>query len=178
MPEPAPPPTPTERILDESVLIASSAVRLTVTNAIIVAVLRDERAFTAEEFERIARERFHELADEQDAAAEAERIRQLEEDPEPFDDRPQRSPQYDRPSIGRRVARALRDAAADTGLIARLVEQSRSDALDELLVSVTLLVPRDPSAPVRSGPEFEEQLAAFIAMDLSELALERGIELG
>lgn len=178
VPEPAPPPTPTARILEESVLIASSAVRLTVTNAIIVAVLRDERAFNSEEFERLAAERFEELANEQDVAAEAERIRQLEEASELFDDRPLRSPQYDRPSIGRRVAVALRDAAADADLVAGLVRQARSDALDELLVSVIMLVPRDPSMPVRSGPEFDEQLAAFIALDLSELAFEHGVELG
>jgi len=160
------PPGPVERVVDEGMLIATSAVRMAVKNRIIVGVLRDGVAFDTSLIGDDARTEFTTLADRNAASA-----RQVWRDGE-WDDEPQ-----DDVGVARHRAiflgleAALRAEAADDERIAALVTTARDDALAEV---VGTMAPRSYSA--RNDTEYDreraERMRLLVAVDLADLESE------
>ena len=164
---PETPPGPVERVVDEGMLIATSAVRMAIKNRIIVAVLRDGAAFDTSGMAEEARAEFEVLADRN-----AESARRVWRDGD-WDDEPQ-----DDSAVARHRAiflgleAALRENAADDGTIAELVTAARDDALAEV---VGTMAPRSYSA--RDDADYEadraERMRLLVAVDLADLENER-----
>jgi len=163
---PETPPGPVERVVDEGLLIATSAVRMAIKNRIIVAVLRDGAAFDTTEVATEARAEFTVLADRN-----AESAKQVWPEGK-WDDEPR-----DDSAIARHreiflgLEAALRAAAADDGQIDSLVTSARDDALAEV---VGTMAPRSYSA--RNDSDYDadraERMRLFIAVDLADLEAE------
>ena len=162
-PPPEREPVPLERVVDEGMIIAESAVRMTVRNFLVVAALRDRSDFDADALAELTRDRLLELADEEDASSTRTRGR------ERFDERGVRL-------VGMHdgVARVLRERAEDEGFIRSIVDRARGEALEDLAAGAIIppVVPDPDYALRRAG-----RMDAFIAFDLAELAAERGIDL-
>jgi len=153
-PEPVEP-APVERVVEEGVLIALTAVRMQVKNHFIVTAIRDDQSYEPEVLAEFARNEIEILA--------AQNV-QLARD------------QLTARNIGiyRGVADALRQVAADDEKIAATVEQSRQEAWQEVsgAVATTLKAlavdPRDPDYEA----DRDERLRTLLTVDLARLELE------
>jgi hypothetical protein len=164
-----------DRILDEGVLIATSAVRMAVKNHLILRAVRDHAAFDRNEIVAFAAERFEELAAQEDSSAKREERRFQEEEWERLPRR-RRRPKITAADVRRDLAEALRAAAADAERLDALVDSARDDALAEITAArhpVPQPSPRDPD----DLRERADRLATLVAFDLSGLAAERGLSL-
>ncbi|MBG6053830.1 hypothetical protein IWX81_000220 [Salinibacterium sp. CAN_S4] len=177
-----PPPIP--RIVDDGVLIAESLLVMTLRNQVIVNVLRDRRDFDQESLFSMATKELETLADNEWETAERLRMRREHTSvDDPWLEDPDISGDHRRESQRREaVHRAMSDAfaarASDRDVLSALVERSRAGAWDEIS---TVLVDRAfQPEPVRDA-DYQahrgERLGALIALDLSELAAERGVSL-
>ena len=121
-------PVPVERVVDEGLLIATSAVRMAVKNRLIVDALRENRGFDPDSLSASASDEYLELARQNDASAS-----RVWRDGE-WDDEPRDTATVQRHrSIFTGLASALREAADDDSLTAAIVSGARDDALEELV---------------------------------------------
>ncbi len=164
-PPPAAAPPPLEHIIDEGMIIAESAVRMTVRNALIVAALRDGDDYDAERLAAITRQRLLELAAEEDEAS----VRARDRSDGRVDERGVRLV-----ALHDGVARVLRERAADQAFVEAVVDRARGEALED--VAASAIAPRiepDPDYALRRASRMD----ALVAFDLAELAAERGVDL-
>jgi hypothetical protein len=146
-------------------LIVELAVRMTVRNAIVLSALRDHSDFDANALMAVARTRLLDLADEEDEAAR----RAGERDGGNPDDRGRRLQ-----ALHLGVAGALRKSAADAEFVEQILRYARDAALED--IASTMM-----TAPVMRTPDYDtrraERIAAFVGLDLTELAVRQGINL-
>ena len=163
---PVVPPGPVERVVEEGVLIATSAVRMAIKNRIIVAVLRDGAAFDASEAATDARAEFAVLAQRNAASAQQVWPEGNWED-EPRDD----TDLLRHREIFLGLEAALRATAADDEQLDSLVTSARDDALAEV---VGTMAPRSYSARDDAAYDADraERMRLLVAVDLAELEAE------
>jgi hypothetical protein len=151
-----------DRIIEEGVLIAASAVRMTIKNQIIVAALRAHSDFDESMLTDAARADFIRLAEESDETAE--RLERRREPRTPIHeskvDANRRKEHRRRPKVERQLALALRAEADNEQTISSLVARARDDASEELRREV---VNRLVSVAVEPDPDYEEFKAGRIA---------------
>lgn len=153
-PEPVEP-APVERVVEEGLLIALTAVRMQVKNHFIVAAIRDDQSYEPEVLAEYARNEIEILAEQNVKLARD---------------------QLTARNIGiyRGVADALREVAADDERIAATVEQSRQEAWQEVsgAVAKTLAAravdPRDPDY----AADRDARLRELIVVDFVKLQLD------
>ena len=156
-------PAPVEQVVDEGLLIATSAVRMAVKNRLIVGALRDSADFDLDNLAAFASHEFAELATRNDdSAARVWRDRQ-------WDDEPQDAGQATRyRSIFEGLAEALRAAAGKPDDLRSLVVAARDDALDEVLATkqAAAFSPSDAAEYERGKPA---RLSLLLDIDLKKL---------
>ena len=172
---PVSPLAPIERVVEEGVMISASAVRMAVKNQLIVAALREHRAYDATAVAGGAQEQLRLLAGENDETAD--RLEQthrgpasLEGDPDE-NDRIRDEEHRRRPDVHRRLAAALREFAADPVAVAGLVDQARLDASAEIGREVVV---RLHAGDFGADPHYEadraERLRDLVEIDLAAVA--------
>ncbi|WP_157154958.1 MULTISPECIES: hypothetical protein [unclassified Diaminobutyricimonas] len=151
-PEEMPPP-PVDRVVDEGVLIAITAVRMHVKNEIIVRAIKNDADYNVAELAEVARDEFEEVAKQNDGyAAGPVSVRHIE--------------------VYSAMAAELRKAAQDPELIAATVEQAREDAWREISGVVASRLEKqtfDPSKDPRYEKERAARMRALIKVDLATL---------
>jgi hypothetical protein len=167
-PEAVEPPS-VESVAEEGMILALSAVRMPVKNSIIVSALRDRQDFDREAAEEYTRLRMLRLAAEKEA--DADRTRRQRGTPQAEERDASRSRR--REQVSRLLAARLREASLDAELIARLVEQSREDAWDEISRSwqqqfVARTGPDPDSAEYARNRDL--RIRQLVRVDLAELA--------
>lgn len=177
------PPAPVAQIAKEGALIGESVVRLTLRNRVIVDALRERADLDLAVLERLAATELETLADHEWESAERIRIRRdlqrTSDDYDSFDlERLQES--LRRESVHRAMSEEFAVRAADAAALASLVERSRAEAWSEIApVLIARAGEHQPAHVV--DPHYDEQrpdrLAALVALDLTELAHERGVTL-
>jgi hypothetical protein len=139
-------------------LVALSAVRMSVKNRIIVSTLRDRDEWMPQLQEAAAAEDLLELAREKD-----EELRTLGGEP---DSREQR-----RAEVARELRRLLRAAAGDGALLSRVVTEARDAAWDEIGASIAQRLVARPehtdTAAYRKGRD--TRLRELVTIDLEGL---------
>jgi hypothetical protein len=157
-----PDPLPPEELAEEGMLVALSAVRMSVKNRIIVSTLRDRDEWLPQLYEAAAAEDLLDLAREKD-----EELRLLGGEP---DSREQR-----RAEVARELRRLLRTAAGDEDLLHSTVVQARDAAWDEIGGSIAQkLVARPENADAtsyRAGRD--KRLRELVTIDLEGLKRSR-----
>lgn len=182
-PAPTEPP-PIARIVDDGVLIAESLLAMTLRNQVIVDVLRDKRDFDPAALATSATRELEALAQNEWETAERLRMRREDtsvddpwlDDPELAADRRRES--LRREDVHRAMSLAFSARAGDSDVLASLVERGRGEAWHE--ISTVVLDRAVIDEPARDASyEFhrDERLGALIALDLSELAAQRGVSL-
>lgn len=149
-------PAPIEDLVDEAQLIADQAVRLALTNALLLSALRDDRPYSEPEMMALAREQFERIAAESTADAVRKPSKRYRDDDSERQSR--------RRAVATGLAEHLREAVRDDDAIRRLIERARDSALDEILtayVSATRHRTLDPH-------ELERR-RALVALDLQDL---------
>lgn len=163
-PAPAPRP-PLATLVEEARMVAHAAVRMSVKNRIIVTAAGERKDFDPVQLRAFARETLEQLAQQQRAAAEYERA----------------GNQGTRrgPVLGG-LASALEADAVDRDFLERIVDQARGAAWSELSSSLRTRLAADAEARHRD-PDYligrDERVAAFVALDLLDLAYDRGVTL-
>ena len=168
-PPPEREPASLERLVEEGLLIADSALRMTLKNAIIVAALRDRRALDRDALHALAVERLGELAEGERAAAGRDRLEIG-------------SGARRREQVRHALAERLAALAADSERIAAVVERSRASAWEEISgpLADRASAAREAERALTADLDPEqraERVAAFVALDLTSLAAERGVDL-
>jgi len=172
---------PADRVAEEGVAIAEAVVRLSMRNRIIVDSLRDRRGFETGPLLDWAASEFRALAAREEEAAD--RIRQRR-DWSPVDsplvegaddvDAQRRELQW-RESARRATAAAFLALADDQRRLVDLVEMARIEAWEEV---AAVIIERTDATGHRQDPEYaaerSNRMAELVALDLSELAIERG----
>lgn len=180
-------PAPVRRIVDEGVMIAAAAVRMTLKNRIIVGALREKLDFDRAALIAQARTEFELLATHNDEAARRWRRRD-NGGPVPAIDLSGRSAREDEledrhARIYSRTTEVLLEAASDEATLAAIVEQARDEAWSEIAAAITDRI----ECAVRpcDDPNYEKyrgaRLRAFVDIDLASLAYpgeESGYDLG
>jgi hypothetical protein len=169
------PEAPIDRVIEEGVLIAESSVRLMLRNRIVVGALRDRVDLDRDDLARAAAAALLEVADQEWESAQRLGFHPID----PFED-----PEYSAERARReRLRRALSDALAaraeDADALAALVERARVEAWDEIgpYLETHLGEPVMRLDDAHYARDRADRLATFIALDLTELAVERGAEL-
>ncbi|MGV8897032.1 MAG: hypothetical protein ACOH10_06730 [Rhodoglobus sp.] len=181
-PKPTDPP-PVARIVDDGVLIAESLIVMTLRNHMIVDALRDKRDFDAEALAGLATRELAALADNEWETAERLMMQRENvvvdgawlDDPDTLSDNRRESRR--REAVHRAMSAAFASRAVNRDILLGLVERARAEAWDEVAV---VLLDRTIEDPVRDrdyDAQRNERLGAFLALDLSELAAERGVSL-
>jgi hypothetical protein len=177
-------PPPIAQIVGEGVLIAESLLVMTLRNQLIVNVLRDRRDFDQKSLSSMATRELEALADNEWETAERLRLRREQvdvddpwlQDPDVSGDHRRESER--REAVHRAMSEAFAARATDDELLSTLVERSRAGAWNE--VAAVLIDRAFVDEPVRDS-RYEahrgERLAALLALDLSQLAAERGVDL-
>ena len=179
----SPMPTTLDHALDEGIMIAEYAARMTVKNRIVVDAIRTESGFDAERYLPVAADALRELADESDAAGA--RIAEEREFAVALDGQGEHIHDYRavddlnlrrRERVAEELARALRRQADDEEALRGLVETSRDDAWHEIGSAIEASL--DALAGVEGlkadyEREKPERLNLLIRRDLARLAEER-----
>jgi hypothetical protein len=153
-PEPVPP-APIERVIDEGLMIATTAARMSVKNHLIVDAIRDNVDYDASALADVAREELEKLAVQNvEAAREQREARNIH--------------------IHRGLADALRALAGDEEAVAAIVEKSREEAWREVsgAVSTVLAARSVDSRDPNYEAEREQRLRDLVSVDLAKLELE------
>ena len=176
-------PAPLEDVIDDGMLIAESVLRMTLRNRIIVDSLRDGRNLDRSALAAVAAAELEALADNEWESAQRVRFRRegvrLDD---PFPD--ENTDEYRRESERReKVHLAMSEAfaarAAQPDILESLVERARREAWDEVApVIVERAAMEEPVADAVYVAERDERIAALLALDLTALAVERGVDLG
>jgi hypothetical protein len=178
------PPSPPERIAAEGVAIAEAVIKLGLRNRIVVDVLRDGRSFDTDPLVRRAADEFDEHAErEVEAADRLREEREWGDSGGAFFDRSgsideERRELLWREQSRRATAAAFRDSALNEQRLAELVEQARVEAWGD--VSAVLLNRLDAASHHKDAAyerEKSTRVAELLALDLTELANARGVEL-
>jgi hypothetical protein len=148
-------PTTLEHALEDGTLLADSAVRMTVRNAIITEMLTTaDAAFRPADFIDVARHALLALADEAEAAeariaAEHRFAIVLEGEPEHSHDyRPIDSPNLrHRKALAHAIADELRSRSENDDYLAEAVERARAEAWREISREIELRMDRTFAAP-------------------------------
>ena len=170
----------TERIVDEGMLIAVSAVRMALKNHIIVGALREHTDYADADYTAMARRELHEVARQNDEdSTRVERLgSHLSRTSKSGKGREVENKRRDVIRLGRRrtlhdhVAERLRAFADDDERVAEIVEKARADALQEIneALATRLLAQRiDPHQPGYEAAR-AERMRAVGAIDLAALA--------
>ena len=176
-------PAPIEDVIDDGMLIAESVLRMTLRNRIIVDSLRDGRNLDRSALAAVAAAELEALADNEWESAQRVRFRRegvrLDD---PFPD--ENTDEYRRESERReKVHLAMSEAfaarAAQPDILESLVERARREAWDEVApVIVERAAMEEPVADEEYLAQRDERMAALLALDLTALAVERGVDLG
>lgn len=167
-------------IVDDAVLLATAAVRISVKNLLIVRALRDRADFDEEWWRSaVARELQLLAAENETDAVRLQGVREAAKGRGGRAAHPADFRARDRPVLKRRIrvlraiAVRLRELAGDPDAVLALVGQARQAALDEITQAR-----HDPTP--RASADSEERTAglALLADDLAALAAERGIDAG
>lgn len=165
----APPTLPApsvEHLVDESRMVAHSAARMAVKNRLIMDAAGRRLDFDASALRGFARETLEQLAQQQRAAAEYEADRE--------------GGSGRRGAVLRGLADALEADAHDRDVLDSLVDDAREAAWDELSASLRSRM-RAGVGGHRRDPDYEidrvDRVAAFLALDLADLAYDRGVDL-
>ncbi len=159
-------PPPIRRIVDEGLLIAISAVRMAVKNAIIVGALREHSDYDPARYARAAQHELHVLARQNEeygkrvrglrkVLARSGRVHLLTED-----ERADISQFALRRRVHKKLALALDAVAADDAQVARIVEDARQAASAEIRDAVSARLIR--LAIDRRDPDYEDRRAERI----------------
>ena len=174
-------PTPsTDRIVDEGMLIALSAVRMALKNRIIVGALRDHSDYDPEQYAAIARQELLEVARQNDEdSTRVERLGSyLSRTTGAGKSRELENKRKDVVRLGRRrtlhdhVAERLREIADDSDKVGAIVQKARADALQEIneALAARLLAQRvDPRQPGYEAAR-AARMRAVGKVDLAALA--------
>ena len=181
-PEPVDP-SPPERVAAEGVAIAETVIRLGLHNRIVVDSLRDKRGFATEPLRQWAAAEFTQLAALEEAAAERLREKRDWSTPHPLIedsdtvDAERRELRW-REAARRATAAAFRERAADDQRLIELVEQARIEAWRDV---ATVIIDRTDVAVHHADARYEaersDRMAELVALDLTALANERGVQL-
>lgn len=179
--EAPPPATPAtdERLVDESRMIAHSAVRMALKNRIILDVLRDGRDFDLDRIHRFTRDQLSELAEEAEVSAMRAKMRREVLDQRRQEDLvddthdPLAGEKRRRDGILRGLAEALDHDSGDEAVVDELVQRARVDAWDDIATSMDRRLD-SPSLDPRYRLEREDRIGAFVAFDLAALVADRG----
>ena len=173
-------PSPPERVATEGVAIAEAVIRLGLHNRIVVDSLRDKRGFATEPLRLWAAAEFEQLATLEEAAADRLREQRDWSTPDPLGedshtvDATRRELRW-RETARRATAAAFRERAHDDQRLIELVEQARIEAWHD--VATVIMDRADVAvhhADARYAAERSDRMAQLIALDLTELANERG----
>ncbi len=174
-----------DREIEEGVLLARYAVRMDVKNRIVVETIGDGDRFDADHAALQARGRLGVLQHEalESAARMADVARTVAHvEGRAVHEHDYRS--YDRANLRRRrrvyrgVAERLAEIQSDDDAVAALVEQARNDAWGEIGAEIRRGLAVRAAAPAPLPPEERElQRQMLVAMDLTALAVERGVDL-
>ena len=181
----APPPVeppPVERIVADGSLIGESVVRLALRNRMIVGALRDQSDLDVAALAAVASREFERLADQEWESAERVRLRRsvrgssldVPEDPD------RRRESERRESVYRAMSDAFAARATDEQMLAAIVDQARAEAWAEIGTVLleragerAFVLERDPGYDA----ERADRLGMLLALDLTRLAQERGVDL-
>jgi hypothetical protein len=181
-PEPVEP-SPPERVATEGVAIAEAVIRLGLHNRIVVDSLRDRRGYATEPLRLWAAAEFEQLATLEEAAAERLREKRDWSAPDPLIedsdtvDAERRELRW-REAARRATAAAFRERARNDQRLIELVEQARIEAWHD--VANVIIDRADVAvhhADARYAAERSDRMAQLVALDLTELAIERGTPL-
>ena len=173
-----------ERVASEGLAIAESAIRLAIRNRIIVDSLRDRQGFDTAPLLAWAAAEFETLADRE--AEAADRLRDRHDWPANESPWPEHADDIDaqrrelswREDARRATAAAFRAAAGDDRRLITMVERARIEAWEDV---AGVLIERVDAASYRPDPAYETErstrMAELVALDLSALAIERGVPL-
>lgn len=148
------PPAPVERVTEEGVLIAASAVRMAVKNQLIVAALRDHLDYDPDRLAEFARLEFLAIADQSDASGDRAQQKRDTADPwkaaaslggqlvEEIDEHERRA------ILHHALGAMLREVAEDPARVAAVVEEARAVAWEEIgaVIESTIGAARDNPA--------------------------------
>lgn len=145
------PPASVDELVEEGVLLAGAAVRLAVTNLMVVRSVRDRLDYDEERYVRAVREELENLAHEKDA--DAARLERVHDDAAQRSGRPVHHSDYravDADTLERRgeVSRALADRlrllSGDETWARGVVVEARERALEAIEASVAARADRTP----------------------------------
>ncbi|HSP74761.1 MAG TPA: hypothetical protein VLO31_00920 [Cryobacterium sp.] len=166
-----------ERIVDEGLLIALSAVRMAVKNHILVGALREHRDFAEADYTAAARSELNRLARQnvEDAERVGRQGKDLGRQRSAFeitdDDRIEVRHLALRRRVHLKLADALRAVAADDEQVAGLLERARTDASEEF--GAALAVRLVEQIVDRREPDYEqrraERVRVLVSTDLAAL---------
>lgn len=151
------PAPPIEDLVDEAQLIADQAVRLALTNALLLRALRDDRQYSQTEMTALAHDEFDRIAAEADADAVRKPDRRYRDDDS--------ERQARRKAVGTRLAKRLRESATDDERLQELIDRARESALDEILGAYVSANRRHRAL----DPEERARRRAMVALDLQDL---------
>ena len=182
---PVPSPAPSDdRIVEEGMMIALSAVRMAVKNLIIVGALRAHSDYDPAEYAALARDELHELArqNDEDSTRVARLGRHFTRSPTMRTKTETENRRRDVIRLGRRrtlhdrVAERLRALADDDDQVDRLVAQARDDAGAE--INAALAARLIDQAVDHRAPDYatgkDDRLQALVSTDLAALAKRQG----
>ena len=182
-PDPTEPP-PVARIVEDGLLIAESFLVMTLRNQVLVDALRDKRDFDSESLSDTATKELEILSDSEWETAERLRSRRegsRVDDPWPEDaeliaDR--RIESQRREAVHRAMSEAFGARAVDRDILSALVERARIQAWDEVAsIIVDRAIVDEPAQDGLYKSRRNERMAALVALDLSKLAVARGVTL-
>jgi hypothetical protein len=174
------PPATLDELVEDGLLIAESAARMTVKNEVILRALRDRADYRAERAREVAREELRRLAVESRADS-----RRIDEEREAAEDRPGKAVHQSDYRVGD-IQHLTRRSEASTALADRLirlsvddehldelVEQARRQAWDEVGTSIAERTAQEWTLSPRITARERETRMAQVADDLRQLARER-----
>ena len=179
-------PAPLEDIIHDGMLVAESVVRMTLRNRIIVDALRDRRDLDRTALADAAAAELEALADNEWESAQRVRFRREGvrlDDPFPdenADDYRVESERREKVHVAMSEAFAARATQRD--ILDALVERSRREAWEEVAPVIEERAMGERAITSRpTDADYAEQrgdrIGALVALDLTALAVERGVEL-
>jgi hypothetical protein len=175
-------PAPLEDVVSDGMLIAESVVRMTLRNRVIVDALRDGRDLDRAALAAAAAAELESLADHEWESAQRVRFRREGvrlDDPFPDDDTDEyRVESERRERVHVAMSEAFAARATQRDILDSIVERARKEAWDEVApVLAQRIMHEEPVADETYVRERDERIATLLALDLTALAAERGVEL-
>jgi hypothetical protein len=163
-------------------LIAESVVRMTLRNRIIVDALRDGRDLDRTALADAAAAELEALADNEWESAQRVRFRREGvrlDDPLPDENANEyRIESERRERVHTAMSTAFAERATQRGILDSLVERARLEAWDEVAPVIVERAMHEGAVPDAGYiAQREERIGALVALDLTALAVERGVEL-